>query len=349
MSKALNTNKVTHSHPSSFTDWRVGVGISIIIGFIVLAFWLYPTWQASNYRNSLSIEMRQNLTAQEIIQFEKNASDIENASRVALAQIVGGSLLLVGLFFTYQSVSTARQTLRATEEGKLTERFSKSIEMLGDARLQVRLGGIYALERIAKDSSKDHWTVMEVLSAFLREAAFSEPVNPNRSKVPKFVRAQSDIQAAITVIGRRSWIEQELLPLDLKGVDLEGCNLFRASLDRADLSQANLKNTFLGYASLNGAILRGANLREAYLIGTNLNHADLVDADLRVQEFFAINMYGALIPDLYPEDVVGDLKLKTICLGIDHHKEPRFTTLQFKDWHNRFRERQEEIRVEHAP
>ena len=33
----------------------------------------------------------------------------------------------------------------------------------------MRIGGIYALERIARDSAKDHPTVMEVLTAFIRE------------------------------------------------------------------------------------------------------------------------------------------------------------------------------------
>jgi hypothetical protein len=33
----------------------------------------------------------------------------------------------------------------------------------------VRIGGIYALERIARDSAKDHPTVMEVLNAFIRD------------------------------------------------------------------------------------------------------------------------------------------------------------------------------------
>jgi hypothetical protein len=35
--------------------------------------------------------------------------------------------------------------------------------------LEVRLGGIYALERIARDSPTDHWTIIEVLSTYVRE------------------------------------------------------------------------------------------------------------------------------------------------------------------------------------
>ena len=37
--------------------------------------------------------------------------------------------------------------------------------------MAIRLGGIYALERIAKDSEKDHGPIMEVLTAYVRENA----------------------------------------------------------------------------------------------------------------------------------------------------------------------------------
>jgi len=51
----------------------------------------------------------------------------------------------------------------------VTDRFIKAIEQLGSKELDARIGGIYALERVARDSEKDHRTVMEVLTAFIRE------------------------------------------------------------------------------------------------------------------------------------------------------------------------------------
>lgn len=52
--------------------------------------------------------------------------------------------------------------------GQITERFTQAAQLLGGG-LDVRLGGIYALERIAKDSTSDAQTVIDVLSAFVRE------------------------------------------------------------------------------------------------------------------------------------------------------------------------------------
>jgi hypothetical protein len=88
--------------------------------------------------------------------------------RKTFAQIVGGLALLAGLYFTWRNVSIA-------EEGRITDRFTKAIDQLGannsdgTKRIEVRLGGIYALERLARDSERDHGPVMEILTAYVRQ------------------------------------------------------------------------------------------------------------------------------------------------------------------------------------
>ena len=57
----------------------------------------------------------------------------------------------------------------ADRQRRITESFSKAVEQLGSDKLEVRLGGIYSLERISKESPDDYWTVMESLTAFVRE------------------------------------------------------------------------------------------------------------------------------------------------------------------------------------
>ena len=113
----------------------------------------------------------------------KDRIDLESKSRQTLAQMLGGAALLLGLYFT-------SQTLRTTQEGQITDRFTKAIEQLGKESLAVRLGGIYALERIARDSESDHWAVMEILTAFVRE-----PLKENDMS-----RFPPDRQAVVTVI-----------------------------------------------------------------------------------------------------------------------------------------------------
>jgi hypothetical protein len=112
---------------------------------------------------------------------------------------------------------TAR-TLEVTEQGHITERYAKAIQQLGDTELAVRLGGIYALERLAHDSpERDHPTVVEVLSAFVREGSKKqctprpeqgmahEAAKETDTAAPQSnaeARPPTDVQAALTVLGR---------------------------------------------------------------------------------------------------------------------------------------------------
>lgn len=285
-----------------------GVIIALLFLLILL---VIPQWQSKAYRANFPPEVIEKLTPQERINLEKNAADIENSTRLTIAQIVGGLALLAGLYFTYQNVKTAQDNLRITEQGKLTERFSKAVELLGSDKLDIRLGGIYALERIARDSNKDHWTVMEVLTAFIRENAPYIPNQEEKTPEEEIPKPREDIQAIMTVIGRRKWSDMERQVLNLQEVDLAGCVLVDANLNKANLWHsnlycakmvgANLNSAYLSFAnlelaSLNSANmeyanfhsasliranLHSANLSRAKLIQTNLTHANLSDADLR--------------------------------------------------------------------
>jgi hypothetical protein len=83
---------------------------------------------------------------------------------------LGAGLFAAGaLVFTARNFTLSRRTLQVTEQGQVTDRYTKAIEQLGSKELDVRIGGIYALERIARDSARDHPTVIEVLSAFIRQ------------------------------------------------------------------------------------------------------------------------------------------------------------------------------------
>jgi Pentapeptide repeats (8 copies) len=263
----------------------------IVLGIVLvpLIVWKVPEWQARAYHGRLDVGAISKLSPQELIQLQKDLITAENDARVTIAQIIGGIVVLLGLYATFRNV-------RVAEEGKLTERFSKAVELLGSEKLDVRLGGIYALERVARDSLKDHWTVMEVLTAFVREQSrkdhkqWLEHLSESQQDVDALIhdkRPPADIQAALTVIGRRKWTEQEkphqridLRYSFLKRAYLSGANLRRALLSNTDLTMANLMSADLTEASLWGAKLNNAFLRETKLIKANLSEADLSNATL---------------------------------------------------------------------
>src|SRR5688572_29554652 len=93
-------------------------------------------------------------TSLRVLEWQRAAANIEVDKRIqaeneayrTLAQIAGGAFFLLTAYFTWR-------TVRVSEEGQVTERFTKAIEQLGDdENLAKRLGGIYALERISRDS-----------------------------------------------------------------------------------------------------------------------------------------------------------------------------------------------------
>ncbi len=271
--------------------------------------------------------------------------DFIQAVGILLAGLVG----LGGLYFTWQNLkqtrdSTERQleqaresqktaqestrkTLELTEQGQITERFTRAIDQLGatdndgNPRLEVRLGGIYGLERIDKESPERayHSTVMEILTAYVRENA---PWPPKSSKSPErgFIKpfgggsvsdstsneaaeqdkgteqgtepakelaqgaVSTDIQAILDILKRR---EEESVPekyrvlLDLRGTDLRGANLEEVNLQKANLRGANLQGADLREANLQGADLRQADFRETIFEGANLQGANLQGANLQ--------------------------------------------------------------------
>ena len=135
-------------------------------------------------------------------------SAVTTTRAALLAGFVG--LGALGTFWLNSRVYriTAR-TFELTEQGQLTDRYTKAIEQLGDDKLDVRLGGIYALERIAVDSKRDHPTVVEVISAYARErTAPIQRVRPanRRTAHPRSLRKEvklgADVEAVLTVLGR---------------------------------------------------------------------------------------------------------------------------------------------------
>ncbi|MBT3349827.1 MAG: pentapeptide repeat-containing protein [Nitrospinaceae bacterium] len=221
----------------------------------------------------------------------KLSFNAENEARKTLAQIFGGLVALVLVFLGWRRVKAAEENVRVMQEGQITERFTRAVEQLGDDKVQIRLGGIYALERIARDSQKDHWTIMEVLTAFVRESAKWDEMTESLPdlEVPNL---PIDIQAALTVIGRRELAHEDentprldihgtvLSKAELEKANFSGANFRVAGLFRANFSKANLGEADLSLAALSEAKLIGSNLREANLFKARLIKADFTEADL---------------------------------------------------------------------
>ncbi len=103
--------------------------------------------------------------------------------------------------------------------------------------------------------------------------AWRSIVQVDRSSFWAYQPPRADVQAALTVIGRRRWTYQkgEQLALDLRETDLRHTRLEGAHLEGINLALAHLE----------GAWLRGAHLQQANLVFAQLRGAQLEGADLQ--------------------------------------------------------------------
>lgn len=234
---------------------------------------------------------------------EGDRRKLQNDVRTSLLQGLGGAALVVGLIFAWiqfqasQSQLSTQQDL--TRRGQIADRFTRAVDQLGNAgSLDVRLGGIYSLEQVARESHDDRarLAVYDVLTAYIRRRASVDSNSPGPPPSYGFDNPGSelqvrspDVQAAVTVLGCRDLSNADP-PLDLHYVDLghgdlSGKNLAKASLWGAhltvtDLRSAHLEGADLAGADLSGAILHSAHLEGTRMWGTKLEGAILVNAHI---------------------------------------------------------------------
>ena len=210
-----------------------------------------------------------------------------------------------------QNLALQTESLVSTREGQITDRFTKAIEQLGATdvtgrpKMEVRLGGIYALERIARDSERDHWPVMEVLTAYVRENSPRKPetavaAGAHPAAQPfDMPHLRLDIQAVLTVVGRRERrYERPENRLNLSQTDLGGAMLREAHLEGTIFDGSDLRRAVLERAQLASVQLWGGDLQDARLVDANLENASLWDVQLQGAILTGARLKGALLGGL---------------------------------------------------
>lgn len=229
------------------------------------------------------------INARHMLLSPKDRLSAESAVRTSLLQLMGGAILIAGLYFTARG-------FRLTREGHLTDRYAKSIEQIGHSNLDVRIGGIFALERIARDSPSDRQTVVETLTAFVREHTRVD------SRTPKADAVTADVQAALSVLGRRPGAETEARRLDFYHCGLSDASLAEADVRRAMFYYSKLVDTSFANARLDGAGLSFCEAERAAFTRASAREANFVNAIYRDGWFLHADLTGA---DFYGCDLGG--------------------------------------------
>ncbi|MFI7642293.1 hypothetical protein [Nonomuraea sp. NPDC049400] len=193
--------------------WSVVSLLTAALALALLFLWILPL--------VLTRHPSYGMTAAEQLKAINDARTSLIAFLVALG--AGGSLV-----FTLRTYVLNR-------EGHVTDRYTKAVSQLGDEASPVRIGGVYALERIGNDSARDRSTIIYVLGAFIRER--STAIRQRQDDPPEGVKA------ALRTVGRLLEISDASLDLrgaDLRNADLSGLPKNRLMLEGAVLDEAQL-------------------------------------------------------------------------------------------------------------
>lgn len=274
--------------------------LALAVIVVLLAVIYVPVW----IKPSLSKAELDAVPAGQIrITLQQAQAQLQNSIRSTLLQALGGILIVAGAVATWRQVQISR-------EGQITDRLTHAIDQLGADKVDIRVGGIFALERLAKDSAEDRLAISEILAAFIRTHAAwpaGHPSHPGQHPTPDVDETMlwltdraPDVRTAVLVLGRYPHEERQQ-HLALRRVDLRRTNFYNGTLINVDLGDSNLAacsavrvrwkrckflNTDLRKARLMGATLdksdfRWAHLQEADLEGASLRETDLSDASLR--------------------------------------------------------------------
>jgi Pentapeptide repeats (8 copies) len=283
---------------------------------------LYSAWQATNLRQQIHVApgIEPHTRAQLESTLLQYAIDDRIKILTVMVQAAGGAAILTGLWFSARNLKAAQDKLDVDKQGQLTNRFILATGQLGaelndgQPNVEVRLGGIYALDRIARDWPHDYWPIANVFTAYVRHNARWNP-SPKRCLWSWTVRTgegheskpRTDIQAILTVLGNSPPPKDNgftnVCKFDLRNTDLRGAEFWNAHLEWADFWGAHLEGAqfwgaVLSNAKLEHAHLAGANLRGAKLDGASLKNADLkgaiFDWDTKWPEGFDARGCGAI-------------------------------------------------------
>ena len=145
--------------PISFWPWTLAAAAAVVIIAFTVTVWLLA-----------------------IASGAKSGTDRANARldavRTGLAAGAGAGAA-VGLILAFrrqhhQEIATVLTDLDATER-RITELYAKAVEQLGNDKAPVRLGGLYALERLAQDNPAHRQTIVDVICAYLRMPFSADP------------------------------------------------------------------------------------------------------------------------------------------------------------------------------
>ncbi|MDP8255699.1 MAG: pentapeptide repeat-containing protein [Candidatus Alcyoniella australis] len=268
------------------------IGLGVIIGVGLVIDLLFAIWDLSLLCDCSALPKYFNLCAIPMMVKENPPWTVITALVTAPALILLWYWRTVhsraNLCNTQEQIVLDRERNTNDLKRQFNDRFLIAIDLLGKDNEDTQRGAIYALELLMRDAPSYQPTIIETLSDFIRRNAPYPPIDGKDKKDEeghlenRSSNIRTDIQAALTVIGRRNVkFDRTNYVINLSHVCLEGYNFDNGMFNSATFYQSNLKNASLCKTNLINASLVRAKVNNAYLIAANLQNANLSVADLQ--------------------------------------------------------------------
>jgi uncharacterized protein YjbI with pentapeptide repeats len=286
-----------------YRGFLTGLAIGIILFVVILAIIYAPPLIIAQRIHSIQ--------GSPVTMSVKDWLDAENALRTVFVQVFGGLGLFAGFYYTGRNLRVAEKNAEIARDGQITDRYTKAIDQFASDKGEVRLGGIYALERIARESPVDHWPIVKVLCTFLREHANFPPEEASKGLVtnPGVIKMRHEMLTILQVLGNRNRENEavgrnlSLHWLYLEGIDVEkgdfeaacfqGSNLSLANFQRTKLDCTDFLKTRLYCADFGECKARDASFYGVEGEGVKFIHATLVNSDFSFADLKSANLDSA--------------------------------------------------------
>ncbi|MDP8225978.1 MAG: pentapeptide repeat-containing protein [Candidatus Lernaella stagnicola] len=173
------------------------------------------------------------------------------------------------------------------EEGKerlFNERYARAIELLGNDDIDVKLGAVYALDRLAGDSEKDRATIINYFMALARRIApaevhieqdgeTGERKNIKDRSTPLDGPTKVLLQVIINSIGKYfSDVAEEQRP-KFQNIDLRGMRFIRMNLEGVRFTECLLDNAIFHFTNLDRGEFRHIDFGSSTISSSSLRKA----------------------------------------------------------------------------
>ncbi|MGR3462448.1 MAG: pentapeptide repeat-containing protein [Roseovarius sp.] len=185
----------------------------------------------------------------------------------------------------------------------------REIVETSEPNLEVRIGAIYALERIAQDSDRDHVQIMEILCAYIRQNAPVDKLGVDLRLKENTISGphdldewtdsleppRLDIQTALTVLGRRTHDQLNLERVPKTNGAVFRLDLKHTCLRKAALTGLNFSNAVLFESQLDGAYLNDTNFECANLDGCSMAGVSAVRSNFNRSRLISTDFTAAIL------------------------------------------------------